>query len=213
MKKNILVLTAACVTLTLSSTAQTKFGIRAGVQMQNVNAKDHSGTKADNKLMTGYHAGLTADIPVAPDYFIQPGLLYSLKGTNQDYANAKARISYIEVPVNFIYKPTLGSGKLLLGFGPYVAVAIDGKVKWDNGSEADVDIANTIPVTATDNYYVERMDAGANFLAGYEFTNKLSFQLNAQLGLSNISPEDQRVSNSKAVSKNTGFGLSLGYKF
>ena len=57
---------------------------------------------------------------------------------------------------------------------------------------------------------LKRFDAGANFLAGYEFSNKLSFQLNAGLGLVNILNTE---SGDDAKLKNTGFGISLGYRF
>ena len=214
MKKNILVLAAVCFTLVMSSQAQTKFGIRAGAQLFNTNAKDINGNKMDNTLKFGFHAGLTADIPVAPDYFIQPGLLYSRKGANHDYANSESILSYIEVPVNFIYKPSLGNGKLLLGFGPYFGVLLDAKMEHVGGDETEAEITNQIPANApATGYYVQRTDAGANFLAGYEFSRKFSVQLNAQLGLANIAPEDLRVANDKSNGKNTGFGLSVGYKF
>jgi hypothetical protein len=37
--------------------------------------------------------------------------------------------------------------------------------------------------------YIRPMDAGANMLVGYEFGNRVSFQLNTQLGLTKINPE------------------------
>ncbi|MDD3742623.1 MAG: hypothetical protein PHX54_03260 [Lentimicrobiaceae bacterium] len=60
-------------------------------------------------------------------------------------------------------------------------------------------------------YYVKPFDAGANFLFGYEFEGGLSAQLNAQWGLLDIMP-DYGV-DTKATLKNTGFGISLGYRF
>ena len=57
----------------------------------------------------------------------------------------------------------------------------------------------------------KRFDAGANLLAGYEFSNKLSFQLNAGLGLVNM--YNRPDSDNKTTVKNTGFGVSLGYRF
>jgi hypothetical protein len=54
------------------------------------------------------------------------------------------------------------------------------------------------------------MDFGLNFLAGYELSNKLSFQLNAQLGISSISTKVEGYS--RAKTKNTGFGVSVGYR-
>ena len=58
---------------------------------------------------------------------------------------------------------------------------------------------------------LKRFDAGANLLAGYEFSNKLSFQLNAGLGL--IRLNNRADDDTKSSIKNTGFGVSLGYRF
>jgi hypothetical protein len=57
------------------------------------------------------------------------------------------------------------------------------------------------------------LDAGANLLAGYEFSNRISFQLNAQLGLAKINSKYENSPNAKTSAKNTGFGVSLGYRF
>jgi hypothetical protein len=61
--------------------------------------------------------------------------------------------------------------------------------------------------------YIRPMDAGANMLVGYEFGNRVSFQLNTQLGLAKINPEYEAASNDEASAKNTGFGFSLGFRF
>jgi hypothetical protein len=58
---------------------------------------------------------------------------------------------------------------------------------------------------------LKRFDAGGNFLVGYELSNHLSAQLNAGLGLININNRGQ--GDTKSSLKNTGFGLSLGYRF
>jgi hypothetical protein len=49
-------------------------------------------------------------------------------------------------------------------------------------------------------------------LFGYEFANRLSFQLNAQLGLTDIHPEYQSNPDLNKATK-TGFGISAGYRF
>ena len=180
--------------------------IRAGVNFQNVNGEDASGDKFDNKLKTGFHAGLMFDIPVAPDFYFQPGVLYSSKGTKLENSNdTKLSLNYVEVPLNLVYKPVLGTGRLLLGFGPYVAYGIGGKVENDN-LESDVKFENEAG-NAANTVYFKPFDAGANLLFGYEFSNKLSAQLNAQLGLINYNAYDD-----DAKYKNTGFGVSLAYR-
>ena len=85
------------------------FGLRAGVNFQNLNGKNASGGNLDNKMKVGFNAGVTADIPVAaPDYFVQTGLLFTTKGAKVEPgvgpAN-KVNLNYIEIPITFLYKP------------------------------------------------------------------------------------------------------------
>lgn len=198
-------------------------GIRGGINFQNINGKDASGDKLENKLITGFNAGVNATIPLVPGFYIQPGLLYSMKGAKNKQVIAGITISsttkiyYVELPLNFLYKPILGTGHLLLGFGPYIAIGTSGNVNYEGAGLSrteKIKFKNKVQFTdARDVAYVKPLDAGANLLAGYEFNNKVSFQLNAQLGLVKINPEYEDSPNSKASFKNTGFGFSLGYRF
>lgn len=184
--------------------AQTTFGIRAGVNFQNLNGKESDGDKVMGKLRTGFNAGVNAEIPVGDGFYLQPGLLYSLKGAKEKAGELPSvSISYLEVPINFIYKPDLGQGRMLLGFGPYVAYALGGKYEIGN-SETDIEFGS-------EPGELKRFDAGANLLAGYEFANNFSFQLNAQLGLGNMVNRVSGDNDSKL--NNTGFGVSFGYRF
>lgn len=194
--KTGLILAAFLTVISFASVAQTSFGIRAGVNFQNLNGKEADGDKLDNKLKTGVNVGVTADIPVvSPDYFVQTGVLFSTKGAKiEGPGDFKVKLSYLEIPLTFLYKPVLGEGRLLLGVGPYLGYALGGKV-----GDVDLDFDNDF----------KRFDAGGNLLFGYQFTNKISAQLNAQLGLVNIGQNDA----GDATVKNTGFGVSLGYHF
>jgi hypothetical protein len=190
---------------------RTTFGIRAGVNFQNINGKNSAGDELENGITTGFHGGINAEIPVGTGSYIQPGVLYSMKGAEQQDSDNKVKLSYIEVPINFVYKPILGTGNMVLGFGPYVAWGIGGKTKIA-GTEYDIVFKDTYTNNASANVF-KRFDAGGNLLAGYEFANKVSFQVNAQLGLVNINPELEGASGDKTKWRNTGFGLSLGYRF
>jgi hypothetical protein len=197
----------AAAMLSASARAQSKstYGIRAGVNFQNLNGKDNDGHNFDNKLKTGFNAGVNAEIPVGIDFYLQPGLLFSTKGAKYDVQGLEATrtLSYLELPVNFLYKPELGQGRLLLGFGPYAAFAVGGKIKAGN-TDIDMDFGDKVGET-------KPFDAGANLLAGYEFSNNLSVQLNAGLGLINM--YNRPSGDDETSLKNTGFGLSLGYRF
>jgi len=217
MKTKALLLALATTALVVNAKAQTTFGIRAGVNFQNINGEDPNGDDLENKIKTGFNIGVNAEIPVATDFYLQPGVLFTTKGAkDKDDDDIKTSLSYIEVPINFVYKPTLGTGKLILGIGPYVAFAVGGKFSDANGNDKDIEFKNEITITqyGTSTPYARRLDVGGNLLAGYEFSNKFSFQLNAQLGMVKINPEITGPGiNDDTKAKNTGFGVSLGYRF
>lgn len=219
-----MMMTTALALLSIGGMAQTQtvvaggttFGIRAGVNLQNLNGKAADGDRLENKLVPRFNVGVNAEIPVATDFYLQPGLSFATKGAKYESGltgDDKLTLSYIELPINFLYKPTLGAGKLLIGFGPYVAYGIGGKIKTDMGDfdvkfKGDVDAGDD-----PDKAYFKPFDAGANLLFGYELSNRISAQLNAQLGLVNILPDYSGVPDSDARAANTGFGISIGYRF
>jgi len=179
-----------------------------------------SGNKLENDLLTGFHAGVNAQIPVASEFYFQPGLMFSTKGAKdtEGALTSTYKLSYVELPLNFVYKALVGNGYFMLGVGPYVAYGIGGKASYegDNGSvETDIEFKKEVdsgdPHTTM---YVKPFDAGANLFFGYELPSGLFLQLNTQLGLLDIQPEDNRITGeNNSTLKNTGYGLSLGYRF
>ena len=205
---------AAAVNAQTAKTNGVSFGVRAGVNFQNINGRSFTDSKLENKLVPRLQAGVVADVPLADDFYLQPGILYSGKGTKFKGSNDVLNISYLDVPVTFLYKPVLGKGKMMLGVGPYVGFALNGNVKQEDGDKSKVKFKNTITASeAISDYYLRRMDAGANLLFGYEMSSRLSLQLNAQLGLQKINPTIEGVNNDNTIYRNTGFGLSVGYRF
>ena len=200
-KTFIVALLATASSTAIYAQSATTFGIRAGVNFHNLNGKDFNDDKLENKLKTGFHAGVNAEIPVGIDFYLQPGLLFTTKGAKAEVGDTKINLSYLELPINFVYKPELGEGRMILGFGPYAAYALSGEVK---DPDSDIEFGDQ------PNEW-KRSDAGANLLAGYEFSNNLSFQLNAGLGLTRLNNRPDNDNNSSI--KNTGFGVSLGYRF
>ncbi len=216
----ILTLTASFAMAQMPANPRTAFGVLGGVNLQTLNGKDYTGDKLENDMIVGYHAGLNIQIPIAPEFYFQPGVLFSTKGAKNETAPVTRTInlSYIEVPLNLVYKGMLGNGYVLVGFGPYAGYAFSGKDKYEGGSVSytnDIEFKNELdasdPLTNT---YFKAFDAGANVFAGYEMAGGLFFQLNTQLGLLKINPEDNRLpGDNKSEVKNTGYGVSLGYRF
>jgi len=191
---------------------KTTFGVRGGVNFNTITGKDVSGDKLDNDIKTGFHVGLNAEVPLGSGTYLQPGVLYSQKGAEYKDDAGHLKLTYIEVPVNFIYKPILGTGRMLLGFGPYVGFGLGGKLENSTGKETDVEFTKTYDA-AIEKPQLKGIDYGGNFLAGYEFSNNFSFQVNAQLGLADLIPASSPGSTSKSKANNTGFGVSVGYRF
>ncbi len=192
--------------------------VLGGVNFQNLNGKAANGDRLENEMITGYHAGLNAQLPIAPEVYFQPGLLFSLKGGRSvdNPLTSVYRLSYIEMPLNLVYRGVAGDGFILLGFGPYVGYAIGGKVKYRTEStETSRGIEFTNEVTADDpllDAYFRPLDFGGNILFGFEMPDGVFFQLNTQLGIVKINPVDRRITGDQSSVKNTGFGLSLGYR-
>lgn len=208
MKK--LIFTAAVAMMAFAAQAQTTFGLTGGVNFQNINGEDEEGNDLDYKIKTGFLIGVNAEIPVADDFYFQPGLQFAVKGANGEN-DSKMNLNYLEVPLNFLYKPMLGQGHLILGFGPYLAYGIGGKIKSDAG-DIDIEFISDVKEREEKKEYLAPFDAGANIFFGYEFSNKLSFQLNTQLGFVNMLSKDEGTK-PEGTAKNTGFGISVGYRF
>ena len=227
MRTRILSVIAVLVLTANALEAQVSFGVVAGPNFQNMVGKDAAGDKMTNGMIIGFHAGVKANITVAPDFWFQTGLLFSQKGSNndlfmygkkasgEDYYN-NTRISYIELPLHLLFGPELGNGRVLVGFGPYVAFGITGK-QTNNGSDESIKIQfkNEIEMaeySPSEEVYFRGFDAGADIFAGYELDMGLYFQLNAQLGLLNMMTDITEWDDEPNL-KNTGFSLSVGYNF
>lgn len=198
---------------------KTTFAILGGVNFQNLNGEDNSGKKLENDLIVGYHFGVNVQIPVAPEFYFQPGLQFSTKGAENTVSalTSTYKLSYIELPMNFVYKSLLGNGYFMVGLGPYVAYGVGGKAIYEGGSistESDIKFKNEVvsgdPLTIV---YIKPFDAGGNIFFGYELAGGLFIQLNAQLGMLNIRPDNYFLPDDNSTLKNTGYGISLGYRF
>ncbi|SFE70864.1 outer membrane insertion C-terminal signal [Chitinophaga sp. CF118] len=208
--KKILLFCAAILTAGVTF-GQTKFGILAGPSFSSITSKNTSlnSGKETSDLLVGVRAGVTADLHLADEFYIGTGLLYAGKGgKNKDNGNFKTTLSYLQVPVNFLFKPEVGSGKLNLGAGPYVAYGLGGKHKGTLNNLV-IDYNAFDDESKVINQKLKRFDAGIGVVAGYELNSGLYMGLNADLGLVNIY---DNTDNDRSL-KNTSFGVSLGYKF
>ncbi|MDP2175727.1 MAG: outer membrane beta-barrel protein [Bacteroidota bacterium] len=199
------------------------FGLKIGANLQTFNGKDDEGRTLDFSLVPRYNVGFNLDIPVATDFYFQTGLLFTTKGAKSTTTILGVKrtddfnLSYIELPMNLLYKPVLGNGRIMLGFGPYLAYGIGGKRKTNidgTSSERKIEFTNSYnDVNPNEQYAFKPIDFGANLFFGYEFQNGINIHMNTQLGLAKINASNKSFTADRRDYKNTGFGLSLGYKF
>jgi len=232
MKKNLIIVSVLTF-FTVNTIAQdgvkpqpemgkASFGIYGGINFQNINGKDAAGDKLANSLVTKFHIGVNEELPIAPEFYFQVGIQFMGKGSkgNVQYVDdaglhtitRKLNLNYLEMPLNLVYKPLLGAGHLILGFGPYFGYAATGRAEFTGEfapGDTDVQFIKTAPLTDKNNLiYYKRLDIGANFMVGYQFQNGINLVLNSQVGLVPINSKTE----SKLTNKNTGFGLSLGWR-
>jgi hypothetical protein len=214
MKKSILslfILMALCAAV--NSYGQASFGIKGSFDMFNITIKNSSGNKVETSMIPKFDAGVFAEVPVADEFFIRPELLLATKGAKMKDVSVKTtyNLSYLELPILFLYKGALSDGKVLLGFGPYLAMGISGKLK-EGSSSTKITFKNDIASSTSGAAVFKPMDIGAMLMAGYELAGGFSFALNTSMGLTNIIPKVNGVKPDASMT-NVGFGLTLGYKF
>ena len=170
-------------------------------------------------MIIGYHFGVNVQIPVAPEFYFQPGLQFITKGAKNKVSTLTStyKLSYIELPLHFVYKGLLGKGYFMVGIGPYFAYGVGGKAIYEGGSstsESEIKFKNEVVLgDSLNKVYIKPFDAGADIFFGYEMAVGLFIQFNAQLGMINIKPDHYLFPEDKSTLKNTGYGISLGYRF
>lgn len=212
-----------------NATGQTQFGVRAGMNLAGLRLVNEVGERQETGVIPRFQIGMTVDIPIAADISIQPAAIYSGKGFKQDGGwlaesdrEFRATASYIEIPVNLLYSPQLGSGNLIFGAGPYVGYATGGKWKADQAHvligdimiepRGDVIFRNDVADGEFGNYlYGKPWDYGINIILGYELMRRIAVQLNGQFGVANLAPRIGGNSPRRSI-KNRVYGITMGYK-
>ncbi len=115
----------------------------------------------------------------------------------------RARVTYIEVPLNLAGGIRLGPGQIQLFVGPYIAFAIAGINRWDfeendNGIRTDykdsekIKFKNTVSEDEHGDedvaFYQRPLDFGIDFGLGYKY-QQLLFNIGFAMGLTNLQPD------------------------
>lgn len=203
--------------------------LKGGVNFANV-SYNNEGEVDDAAMLTSFHVGFMADINVAKILAIQPGILFTGKGSKIQSGNAndnfyyKATTNplYIEVPLNVTFKIPFDSLKsnFFVGAGPYVGIGVGGKRKIEGrnlavsySNKEKIQYSNDDPSTFNQEEgaglgVIRRFDYGLNATVGFQL-GKSMFALNYGYGLAKL----QSGSNSSADNNNKHRVLSFSIGF
>lgn len=226
-------LVSAIIAFSVQVEAQVKFGVKAGLNMNNINQNYKvSAYESGTKIRLAYNIGATIDWALTDVFSFQSGLMFTSKGYSYDFKNPngiddyyanlegydKVIINYLEVPVNFTYK----IDDFQIYAGPYLAYGIGGKNKWDYTHIAGSDLGVTkykpvfksvddVELNDEEKAYFG-LDYGLNFGIGYQ-VGPILFNAGYSLGLGNITAEYDEEYRKDFQESNRVISLSASYFF
>ncbi|HEX5154259.1 MAG TPA: porin family protein [Parafilimonas sp.] len=184
MKQKILIMMACIPGIPFLLNAQKiSYEISAGISSACYTV--NTGSDELSEFKTGFAGGFAVNFKTGKYWAIQPGLSYVQKGgMEKDFSYGVeyyTTLNYLELPVNVTYSKR---DRFFLGFGPYAAYGLSGKIKAKGMDEgAKIKFGNGADE-------LKPFEAGVNLLIGYRLPNRMSFSLNIATSASNISNDD-----------------------
>ena len=201
----------------------TKYGIKAGINIANINSTPNEGiANIDNSTLIGLSAGFYMEIPLTDKWYLNPELLYSQKGSSfkynytQDYNNNNRQeystsnslsLTYLELNPNFSYKINY---KMSLNAGPSFGFLISKSYEYKQ------DPINQHSLTDGE-FKEESIDVGINYGCSYYLGEDFLISLMGYTGFLKTgeinSPIDIKDEKTSHTIKNNTLVLSLAYLF
>ena len=207
MKKNILSLAVivAALAFAMPSQAQIKFGIKGGLNVDNINLK-HAQANVSAKNRTGFFAGVTADvtIPLA-GLGADIAVLYDNKvvGISDGTTEANKTLHYIDLPINAKY--TVGFSSLVSAY-----IATGPQFSWNVGDRS------WKPANINPDWELKKSEFSWNVGCGVTALShvRVGYNYNIALGkTAEITPLGIGTSAVKGKLKNNTHQISLTYLF
>ncbi|MFT6798868.1 MAG: hypothetical protein ACJAWA_000991 [Nonlabens sp.] len=194
MKKLLLSAAFVAFGMGISNAQDISYGVKAGLNLSNFGGDDEVAEGFEG--LTSFHIGGFAQIGISDKFMIQPELIYSQQGAqDEEDSDLKLRINYLNLPIMAKYMVADGFS---LELGPQVGFAISRKI-----TDGDID------VDADDE--IKALDFGVGVGAGYELPSGLMFSVRYNLGLANLLEDD--FGGDDFSLNNNVLQVSVGYKF
>ncbi|MGN0233546.1 MAG: porin family protein [Bacteroidaceae bacterium] len=179
----------------------------------------------------GFNIGIRGEymLPSCYGVFVNLGVNYTMKGAKMDLlmgednysCTVKYRPCYIEIPLHVGYRyNVLENLGVYADFGPYFAIGVNGKEKFDFDGDAVKDYSHKF--FRNDNMSfgeIQRYDFGLGFRVGAEYADHHSLTFSFDWGLTDMYRDNYRKKFFKengfelAKMKNFNAGITYGYRF
>lgn len=181
---------------TLSFAQKPVFGIKIGCAISDakIDQTDGSSYTYSYSSKVGILGGVYTDIPLGKKLIFRPEAVIVSKGTKQKdgYSssyNYPIRFTFIDFPLNILFRKDFTKGHLLTGAGPVIG----------------------FPINYRYSDFLLKTEFSINGLIGYETAIGFSLTINYTYGLSNASNGSTYIYVAKI--SNRYVGISVGYSF
>lgn len=180
----------------------------------------------------GFNLGVRGEymLPSCYGVFVNLGVNYTMKGAKMDVAaslpddyscTVKYRPCYIEIPLHVGYRfNVLDNLGIFADFGPYFAIGVNGKEKFEFDGDAVEDYSTKFfRNSKMDLGEIQRYDFGLGFRVGAEYANHHSLNFSFDWGLTDMYRDSYRREFFKENGyelgklKNFNAGITYGYRF
>lgn len=213
MKKILLLAALGIFSFNTAHSQEIGFGIKGGLNLSNLSIKQDDVSKPDSR--TSFHIGGLVEIPISGKFSIQPELLFSMQGAQEEESETymgqtyssktTLKLNYINLPIMAKYYVVDG---LALEVGPQFGFLMSAKGEFE-ASGPGIDETGTIDLKEE----VKTLDMGVAFGASYELNLGVFFSARYNIGLSNINKDNDEDFDESSNVKNRVFQVSIGYMF
>ena len=177
---------AFAVAMTMASSAQITWNVKAGVGAATVWGSDAD----DAKLHLVGKAGVGLEKPLSANWSLMPSLEIAWKGLKYNDYDANIDILYVQIPIVAAYRTNLSTDwNLTFKAGPYFAYSVYDHFK----------VSRYIGTNELDKKFDAGLDVGLDFEH-----HRFVFGVEAEMGFLKLADDDI---------KNLAFYATIGYKF
>jgi outer membrane protein with beta-barrel domain len=192
-----------------------QFGALLGPNLSGSTVKYPTYDVKSPKPGVGLDVGFFADVPFSNKQFsFRPNLTYSLERASAviEGDKAKVHVSFIKLPLDFVYHSSSMQNKLSFGLGPYIAYSLGGKYNWADTRVNSIGFGNDSTTDFGRTY--KRVDIGLELFGSYQYTKQIVFTAKFNYGLINAvhtteDPDEQHLAKIHTLC----FGIAVGYLF